>query len=319
MNNPLISVIIPVYNVENYLEECVNSILNQTYSNLEVILVNDGSPDNSAAICDRYAKNDGRVIVVHKKNGGLSDARNAGLDICKGEFIAFVDSDDVVHRQFIEKLHENIDDVDLVFCEYQAFENGDILDNVQRFEEQLTYTTDEFYNKLVFNYTPKLVIACNKLYRKHIFSDLRYPVGKVHEDEFLIHHIVKQSSKIRYLNQPLYYYRQDSNGITSFFTEKKFKDKLMALSDRIDFFSSINKSLHAKQVYNQMYFLFLNKNILVDGLFFENLNFGRIISDQRFRSWLKFQLIFKLYFEWGYNSVFYPLNESRIKFAQKIR
>ncbi len=105
---PLISIIIPVYNVEQYLHRCVDSVLNQTYKNLEIILVNDGSPDNCPFICDEYAKKDKRIIVVHKENGGLSSARNAGLEIVQGEYISFIDSDDWIHENYIEILYKNL-------------------------------------------------------------------------------------------------------------------------------------------------------------------------------------------------------------------
>lgn len=112
---PLISIIVPVYKVEQFIHECVDSIIDQTYNHLEIILVNDGSPDRCGEICEEYAKQDHRIVVIHKENGGLSSARNAGLDICKGEYIAFIDSDDVIHPQFVELLYANIKEADLAF------------------------------------------------------------------------------------------------------------------------------------------------------------------------------------------------------------
>ena len=130
---PLISVIVPIYNVEQYLENCINSILNQTYRNLEVILVDDGSPDNCGGICDLYSDKDPRIKVIHKQNGGLSDARNKGLDAATGEYLAFVDSDDTILPEMIDKLYQRIviDQSDLAFCGYQQVnQKGDVLSEV---------------------------------------------------------------------------------------------------------------------------------------------------------------------------------------------
>ena len=121
ISGPLISVVVPIYNVEQYLERCIDSILHQTYEHLEIILVDDGSPDNSGAICDSYLSLDQRIKVIHKRNGGLSDARNAGLEMASGEFIAFIDSDDTIMPEMIEKLYERIDTdrSDMAFCGYR--------------------------------------------------------------------------------------------------------------------------------------------------------------------------------------------------------
>ena len=130
---PLISVIVPIYNVEQYLENCINSILNQTYRNLEVILVDDGSPDNCGKICDRYSDKDPRIKVIHKLNGGLSDARNKGIDTAEGEYLTFVDSDDTILPEMIDKLYQRIviDQSDLAFCGYQQVnQKGDVLSEV---------------------------------------------------------------------------------------------------------------------------------------------------------------------------------------------
>ena len=141
---PLISVIVPIYNVEQYLENCINSILNQTYRNLEVILVDDGSPDNCGKICDRYSDKDPRIKVIHKLNGGLSDARNKGIDTAEGEYLTFVDSDDTILPEMIDKLYQRIviDQSDLAFCGYQQVnQKGDVLSEVY-LEDNLLYGFD---------------------------------------------------------------------------------------------------------------------------------------------------------------------------------
>lgn len=241
MTSPLISIIVPVYKVEKSLADCVNSILGQSYPNLEVILVNDGSPDRCGAMCDEYAQHDSRVRVVHKANGGLADARNAGLDICKGDFIAFVDSDDIVHPQYIALLLEHIGAAEMIFCSYTTFtETSDIQsvffdnDDVNHIK---TFNRRGLMRQIMsFDY-PSVVTAWNKLYRKTLWSDLRYPVGKIHEDEFVIHELIHRSEEIKYIDIPLYHYRQSEDGIMSTASSSKsLLDKLDAFGSRRLFF-----------------------------------------------------------------------------------
>ena len=203
----LISVIVPIYKVEAYLKKCIKSIQNQTYSNLEIILVDDGSPDGCGAICDRYAKEDTRIRVIHKENGGLSDARNKGLDIATGEYILFVDSDDYIHPQMVEILlqHLEVVDADMAVCGFKTVEENeevifdcfDICETAGRekktevvgidagevFEGQAVMNNLQYKNLLT-------VVAWNKLYKAELFAELRYPKGRVQEDEFLVHHIL---------------------------------------------------------------------------------------------------------------------------------
>lgn len=214
INEPLISVVVPIYNVEQYLERCINSILQQTYQNLEIILVDDGSPDNSGVICDSYLSLDQRIKVIHKKNGGLSDARNAGLEIASGEFIAFIDSDDTIMPEMIEKLYQRIDTdrSDMAFCGYrQVSPNGDILSEVFLPDNVLTG-----FDALKVSYEDQGVlytIACNKLYKKHLFQDIRYPVGKYHEDEFTTYLIIDQCNRVSVVKEALYIYYQRDDSI----------------------------------------------------------------------------------------------------------
>ena len=214
ISGPLISVVVPIYNVEQYLERCIDSILHQTYEHLEIILVDDGSPDNSGAICDSYLSMDQRIKVIHKRNGGLSDARNAGLEMASGEFITFIDSDDTIMPEMIEKLYERIDTdrSDMAFCGYrQVSQNGDILSEVFLPDNVLTG-----FEALKVSYENEGVlytIACNKLYRKHLFQDIRFPIGKYHEDEFTTYLIIDQCSRISILREPLYIYVCRDNSI----------------------------------------------------------------------------------------------------------
>ena len=214
INGPLISVVVPIYNVEQYLERCVNSILQQTYQNLEIILVDDGSPDNSGAICDSYSFLDQRIKVIHRRNGGLSDARNVGLDMASGEFIAFVDSDDTIMPEMIEKLFQriDIDQSDMSFCGYrQVNQDGDILSEVVLPDNVLTG-----FDALRVSYENQGVLftlTWNKLYKRRLFENIHFPVGKYHEDEYTTYLLIDRCSRISVLREPLYLYMQRNNSI----------------------------------------------------------------------------------------------------------
>lgn len=234
MLEPKISVIVPIYNVEKYLIRCVESILNQTYKNLEIILVDDGSPDKCPTICDEFAKKDSRIIVVHKKNGGLSDARNAGLDIATGEYIGFVDSDDYISENMYEVLLQRIlkNDADMAICNYLSVdENYELVSekNVVLPIEDGSSTFDDFMKGYTGKYGWYYVVAWNKLYKRKLFNKLRYPLGKKHEDEFLIHHILDQCEKIECVREGLYYYMQRPGSIMA----EQFNIKNLDLGDAL--------------------------------------------------------------------------------------
>ena len=217
--DPLISIIVPIFKVEEYLKDCVDSILNQTYRNLEIILVDDGSPDNCGIICDEYALKDNRILVIHKENGGLSDARNAGLDVCKGEYISFIDSDDFVHPQFIEILYQNLveHDADISFCDYVRFKKNDKLHTndenplvIKIFEGNQMIT-----NLYDVNWYPKNVVVWNKVYKKEVFKNIRYPRGFNHEDELIFTDLYSKDLKVVYASKKLLYYRIREESIMS--------------------------------------------------------------------------------------------------------
>jgi len=236
LKKELISIIVPIYNVEKYLSECIESLINQTYKNIEIILVDDGSQDNCGKICDEYAKKDNRIIVIHKKNGGLSDARNKGIEIAKGEYLIFVDSDDFVSNRFVEKLYQMIleNNCEIAICDYLQFENEIPKDeNIQVEVEILSNieVLDRVYDENV-----KMIIACNKLYKKELFNTIRYPYGKVNEDQFTTYKIIYKANKIAISNEKLYYYRFNSNSIMgSKFNEKRLHI-LEALEERMQFY-----------------------------------------------------------------------------------
>ena len=224
--NAKISVIVPIYKVEDYLPQCIESIINQTYNNLEIILVDDGSPDKCPQICDEYAKKDNRIRVIHKENGGLSSARNAGLDIATGDYIAFVDSDDYLDVLMYQTLMGVIDEygVDVVVCD--LFEiNG---------EKLKTYSTDtqkvcvlDNMNDIFSHFIkpiPKIRFEVwNKLFKRSAIGDVRFKVGQIYEDLHFDRNIFMKSLKVAHIDIPGYYYRCNRLGSTnSFFKDNRF-------------------------------------------------------------------------------------------------
>ena len=198
LEQPLISIIVPVYKVEKYLKRCVDSILTQTYLNMEIILVDDGSPDNCGAICDRYKETDNRVVVIHKRNGGLSDARNTAIPLAKGEYISFIDSDDWISSYYVEHLYEAVAkcDADIGISWFENVFEGKALQS--KSEEALSnyecLTAEECLKKLLYQMALKFALGGNCI-RLHLIKDLRYPVGKLYEDIPVTYEAVKQSKK----------------------------------------------------------------------------------------------------------------------------
>lgn len=224
--NELISIIVPIYNVENYLYKCINSIVNQTYSNLEIILVDDGSPDGCGLICDEYAAKDGRIHVIHKENGGLSDARNAGLDIMTGDYVGFVDSDDWIEADMYEKLLANIKnfEADMAF--------GGVSDDLEKDDRVISIKTSDYGAKpfaeskteAMKRYFLGSWAAWDKLYKADLFDNIRFPVGEINEDEAIVLQLLDQCEKVCYTNTIFYHYmkRENSGSITAAgFSKKK--------------------------------------------------------------------------------------------------
>lgn len=223
INGPLISIIIPVYNVENDLKVCMKSVINQTYKNLEIILVDDGSTDNSGKLCDDFALEDSRISVIHKKNGGLSDARNVGIENSTGEYIFFIDSDDYVNKKCVEKcmssLIKNNADISIIrmICvsedtdeevDISVSNTVKILDSQKAIEISL-YQTD-------FSCS-----ACGKLFKREIINDIRFPKGRLNEDLAVCHLFFDNADKIVYSDFVGYYYRQRDGSIMHKFNPRR--------------------------------------------------------------------------------------------------
>lgn len=212
---PLISVIVPIYKVEKYIEKCVKSIINQEYQNLEIILVDDGSPDNCGKICDDYEKIDSRIKVIHKQNGGLSSARNAGIDVAKGEYIGFVDSDDFIEPFMYKNLINVIlsQKCRLAVCGINyVFEDGHVVkkteegnDDVMEFERAIT----EMNTYRLFD-----MGAWSKLYDASLFDNIRFPEGKLSEDFYIMFKIFDRAQKVAFVSKPAYNYLQRQNSIS---------------------------------------------------------------------------------------------------------
>lgn len=238
----LISIIVPVYNVEKYLEECIDSILNQTYKNLEIILVDDGSTDKSGIICEDYAKIDSRIKVIHKKNGGLSDARNVGIDKALGEFIIFVDSDDYIDKDMCQILINYVCEynVDIVSCNFKkVFDNNIEEDNITYFKEKIKILTKEEVLKEYFlTLAPEIFATWNKLYKKSLFftdEKIRFPVNRLHEDIATTYRLYAESKKVILLNELLYNYRQRNNSIMKKISHKNIEDLIKNMKEYIAF------------------------------------------------------------------------------------
>ncbi len=251
--SPLISVIVPVYNVEKYLKKCIDSIINQTYSKLEIILVDDGSTDNCPEICDEYSKRDERIIVLHKKNGGLSDSRNVGIDKANGEYLCFVDSDDYIALDMIEKLYialyENAADLSICNFKYVSEDGSRKFNNANLpIHDEVLSGKDILLNKLFENKSWYWVVAWNKLYKRNLFQEVRYPVGKIHEDEFVIHKLLSNCRKVACISEMLYFYMQRNGSIMGEVRNNPNKiDKIEAMFSRAVFFTQ-NETLKAKAI-----------------------------------------------------------------------
>lgn len=257
-----ISVILPVYNVRKFMDTAIDSVLAQTYEELEIILVDDGSTDGSSERCDHYAQQDARIRVIHQPNGGLSAARNAGLDAATGELIAFLDSDDAMMPTMLQELWQAMQQThaDIVQCEYMEVVEGSdhtesaevAKDETERFDREMRAALEQGKNRLAsgilaiysneqdkqeqiwknYRYTP---VQWNKLYKRKIFDVLRYPVGKYHEDEYVIHRELYRANALVHLKSKLHLYRRHEDTITAHPTAEKACHVSEAYLDRVKF------------------------------------------------------------------------------------
>lgn len=212
--NPLISVIVPVYKVEKYLSDCMESLLKQTYKNLEILLVDDGSPDNCPTLCDEYAKQDNRVVVIHKPNGGLASARNAGLDAATGDYIAFLDSDDWIEPQTYDEMISFAlrSDLDIVCCEISRVQCGKEIERYRFYETGTELSGKEVTRKILLDNIGSQVVK--GLYRSRCWDGVRFPVGRLYEDIPVVFLAYAAAEKIGFIAEPFYLYRENETGIS---------------------------------------------------------------------------------------------------------
>lgn len=252
MNNGsrLISIIVPIYNVEKYLKECIDGILKQTYTNIEIILVDDGSPDNCGKICDNYKQVDKRIKVIHKNNGGLSEARNYGIKEATGDFLLFVDSDDFIAENTCEVLINNIQkyNADIAICNfYYIFKNKRTIINKMSTEKEIqVLEKNNIIREYFLNYSVDLNVAWNKLYKKDIFKGknaILFPLGKLHEDTYIMYKIYYNLNRLVRINKPFYYYRQRKNSIVGTFSKKNVEDIMGYIKDYYIFSKNVDEDL----------------------------------------------------------------------------
>lgn len=261
MENPLISVIVPCYNVEKYVAECLKSIVEQSYEHLEIIVVNDGSTDNTDREILPFLE-DKRVRYIVQENQGLSGARNTGLDNMKGEYVCFVDSDDFIHPDFVKTLYQNLaeNEADIAICDYYEFEEGEAyhFEEIKNKEKSI-FNREGIMQEMLNN--GRVCIAWNKLYKSTIFANLRFQLGRIHEDEFIVHHIFWRIKKVAKIMDQLYFYRRVAGSITtSSYTDKKIKDFIEAMNDRIRFLK-INNIPNIEKVYHLKWMVIVNRGI----------------------------------------------------------
>ena len=230
MDNDLVSVVVPVYNVQDYVFKCLESLAKQSYKNLEIIVVDDGSTDDSGKICDEFAKSDERVKVYHKKNGGLSDARNYGIKKSKGQFVGLVDSDDFVDENFIQEMIVAMkdNDADIVVCGFN-----------KEIPKPMVVSGKEATKKLLIEQENIDIVAWNKLYKKSLFLDngIWYPLGMKHEDALTTYKLLAAAQRVVYIDKSLYHYVERKNSIMA---EVKTVDRLkireMAAEEAVGYF-----------------------------------------------------------------------------------
>ena len=261
---PLLSIIVPIYNVEQYLDRCIQSILNQTYQNLEIILVDDGATDCSGAIADSYAAKDKRIKVFHKENGGLSDARNYGLEHVTGDYILFIDSDDFIVNIMCERLITvaSSNNADIVSCNYYIYRGDDDISihtmSVQ--DDKRTFTGMDMLRYYLLKTEPfDLNVVWNKIFKLDLFNGVvpvRFPKGRVQEDNFTIFMLFLNANSIVTVNEPLYYYVQRAGSIMANFTRRFMIDTIESHMYMSDYLMN-----HCSSVKNELQLYLLNSYV----------------------------------------------------------
>ena len=260
----MISVVIPVYNVEKYLKECLDSVINQTYKELEIILVDDGSTDNSGKICDEYAKIDPRIKVVHQKNMGAGGAKNTGLDLISGDYFSLIDSDDYLEPNYYETLLKSMRkyDVDIVQCLFRnVFLNGFYNRKYNfNYDKNAVISSKKFLFELLYDW--KYAIFFNKLFKTSLLSNIRFPVGRKIDDEFFTYKLIIKSKKILNVNDVLYNYRMRKSSVMN--DNKKFElvlDRIDCYEERLAYIEKNKPKLFDEYYDNISNYILYNYNV----------------------------------------------------------
>lgn len=279
MINDLITIIVPIYNMEQYLDRCLNSIINQSYKNLEILLIDDGSTDNSSAICEKYQKKDKRIKYFKKENGGLSSARNYGIKKSIGKYIGFVDSDDVISQDMFLTLYNNLikTSADMSICEVVRFKDNVEFSNKNNIS---VYNSEETL-KIILEDKKICNFAVNKLYKKELMQNIEYPVGKYQEDVGTTYKFIKNAKKIVYSDSELYGYYSRDNSIT-----KSLSQKFV-----YDYFEMIeNRSNDLKDMNIDEYIDLNNANVIL-GMFIDLSQNKKILKDKTFSLYMDKKLV----------------------------
>lgn len=272
----LVSIIIPIYNTQDYLEVCLNSVIEQSYSNIEIILINDGSTDHSVKICEKFAQNDPRVKLYNQKNMGQAAARNLGNEIAKGEYILYVDSDDVIANNHVERLLTIAREMeaDIVQCEYVKFRKNIISpkNKTELIKSYLpTKALEEFCYQRTFNASP-----CGKLIQRSLLENIKFPVGMGYEDLAIIYQLLGRGKKIVYTNEVLYFYRQHASSTMHAAFSKKKIDRIRIAYKLKEYMNSFYPE---NSVAVNSRFLLANFQLLMD------IPFNKQYSDLRQEVW----------------------------------
>lgn len=241
--NQMVSMIVPIYKVEKYLGQCIESLIAQTYRNLQIILVDDGSPDRSGEICEEYAGKDERILVIHKENGGLSDARNAGIERADGEWFCFIDSDDFIAPDMVERLYQMATEYQakLAWCAVEEVEEDaaypfEISKKSTENEKITVYTPVEAEKQFYTMNKQQCLITCNKLFHRSLYETIRFPKGKLYEDGYTIYRTIYIAQKVVTTSRPLYYYRQRRGSIMADHSDRIYLPSLEAGKERLEFY-----------------------------------------------------------------------------------
>ena len=287
-----ISVIVPVYRVEKYLKRCLDSIINQTYTNLEIILIDDGSDDSCGAICDSYAAKDSRVKVIHQTNKGLSASRNIGLKHSTGDFVAFVDSDDYINSHMFEHMMDALVDnnADIVMCDFQYVYSDSTQETLEKdikVRDIEVFAGHKAQYLMCEDYISRVIytVVWNKLYKKELFEGIKYPEGRIHEDEARTHELLYKAKTICYLKKPFYYYYQRPEGIVNSSENSLKKLQLIdAYIDRLAFYRDNNEfdlwekeAVHAMRTYCRLQYELLE--VGVETVFKELPQYKKVVDE----------------------------------------